>query len=106
MQQCLQTGRKHCGERRNCLLQAISPFPTVFSEDLYCRHVKTRACLGKGQISGMQMCQLFCQTSVYLFSLYLYFYYLVDLTYTFLKLPVILYNMLPKSLAALPSSEQ
>ena len=22
--------------------------PTVFSEDLYCRHVKTRACLGKG----------------------------------------------------------
>ena len=30
------------------LLQAISPFPTVFSKDLYCRHVKTRACLGKG----------------------------------------------------------
>ena len=27
---------------------AISPFPTVFSKDLYCRHVKTRACLGKG----------------------------------------------------------
>ena len=26
-----------------------SPFPTVFSKDLYCRHVKTRACLGKGQ---------------------------------------------------------
>ena len=23
-------------------------FPTVFSRDLYCRHVKTRACLGKG----------------------------------------------------------
>ena len=23
-------------------------FPTVFSKDLYCRHVKTRACLGKG----------------------------------------------------------
>ena len=22
-------------------------FPTVFSKDLYCRHVKTRACLGK-----------------------------------------------------------
>ena len=22
--------------------------PTVFSKDLYCRHVKTRACLGKG----------------------------------------------------------
>ena len=25
----------------------ISPFPAVFSKDLYCRHVKTRACLGK-----------------------------------------------------------
>ena len=23
-------GRKHCGKRRNCLLQAISPFPSVF----------------------------------------------------------------------------
>ena len=29
-------------------IQAISPFPTVFSRDLYCRHIKTRACLGKG----------------------------------------------------------
>ena len=37
--------RKHCGKRRNCSLRAISPFPTVFSKDLYCRHVKTRACL-------------------------------------------------------------
>ena len=27
---------------------AISPFPTVFSKALYCRHVKVRACLGKG----------------------------------------------------------
>ena len=36
------------GKRRNCSLRAISPFPTVFSKDLYCRHVKTRACLGKG----------------------------------------------------------
>ena len=40
-------GRKHCGKRRNCLLPAISPFPTVFSKDLYYRHVKTRACLGE-----------------------------------------------------------
>ena len=24
------------------------PFPAVLSEDLYCRHVKTRACLGMG----------------------------------------------------------
>ena len=26
----------------------IFPFPTVFSKDLYCKHVKTKACLGKG----------------------------------------------------------
>ena len=43
-------GRKHCGKRRNCSSRAISPFPTVFSKDFYCRHVKTRACLGKGYI--------------------------------------------------------
>ena len=43
-----QKGRKHSAKRRNCLSQAISPFPTVFSKDLYSRHVKTRACLGKG----------------------------------------------------------
>ena len=41
-------GRKHCGKRRNCSLRAISSFPTVFSKDFYCRHVKTRVCLGKG----------------------------------------------------------
>ena len=44
----LQMGRKQCGKRRNCSLRAISPFPTVFLKDLYCRHVKTRACMGKG----------------------------------------------------------
>ena len=43
-----QTGRKHCGKRRNCSLRAISPFPSVISKGLYCRHVKTRDCLGKG----------------------------------------------------------
>ena len=31
-------------------LRAISPFPTVFSKDLKCKHVKTRACLGKENI--------------------------------------------------------
>ena len=41
-------GRKHCEKRRNCSLRAISPFLSVFSKDLYCRHVKTRAILGKG----------------------------------------------------------
>ena len=42
-------GRKHLGKRRNCSLRAISPFPTVFSKDFYYRHVKTMACLGRGQ---------------------------------------------------------
>ena len=28
--------------------KAISPFPTEFSKELYCRHVKTRPCLGEG----------------------------------------------------------
>ena len=37
----------NCGKRRNCSFRAISPFPAVFSKDLYCRHVKTRAYLGK-----------------------------------------------------------
>ena len=32
--------RKHWGKRRNCSLWAISPFPTVFSKDIYGRHVK------------------------------------------------------------------
>ena len=36
--------KKHCVKWRNCSLRAISPFPTVFSKDLYCRHVKTSAC--------------------------------------------------------------
>ena len=26
--------RNHCGKTKNCSLQAISPFPTVFSNDL------------------------------------------------------------------------
>ena len=44
----LYNGRNHCGKRRNCSSGAISPFPTVFSKVLYWRHVKARACLGKG----------------------------------------------------------
>ena len=51
-QKVLQKGRKQCGKRRNCSLRVISPFPTLFSKDLYCRHVKTRACLGKGWKPG------------------------------------------------------
>ena len=33
----LQMDRKHCGKRRNCSLRAISPFPSVFSKDFYCK---------------------------------------------------------------------
>ena len=46
-QKVLQMGRKCCGKSRNCSLRAISAFPTVFSNDLYSRHVKSRPCLGK-----------------------------------------------------------
>ena len=31
--------RKHCEKRRNCLLQAISPFLTMFSTALVCQNV-------------------------------------------------------------------
>ena len=41
-------GQKTLWEKEKLLERAISPFPTVFSGDMYCRHVKTRACLGKG----------------------------------------------------------
>ena len=44
----IQTGRKHCGERGNCLLRAISPFPTVFSKGLFPRGVKRCHCVGMG----------------------------------------------------------
>ena len=47
-QKAFKTGRKHCGKRRNCSLRAISPFPTVFSKDLYWRHVKNQGLFGKG----------------------------------------------------------
>ena len=40
VQKVLHTGKKHCRKRRNCSYRAISPVPTGFSKDLYCRHVK------------------------------------------------------------------
>ena len=46
-QKVIQTGRKHCGKRRNCSLWAISPFPTVFSKGLFPRGVKGRHCVGR-----------------------------------------------------------
>ena len=34
-------------KRRNYLLPAISPFPTVFSKKMFSRHIKTSACFEK-----------------------------------------------------------
>ena len=45
-QEVPQTGRKHW-EKEKCSFQKNSPFPAVFSRDLFCRHVKHSACLGK-----------------------------------------------------------
>ena len=44
MAESSQKGRKHCRKRRICSFGAISLFPTVFPEGLFCRHVKTRVC--------------------------------------------------------------
>ena len=43
-----QSDRKHCGNWRKCLLRETSPFSMLFSKDLYCRHIKIKASLGKG----------------------------------------------------------
>ena len=48
-------GLKTLLEKRNPLLRAISPFPTVFSKDFNCRHVKTRASLGKDSTACLQV---------------------------------------------------
>ena len=40
------------GKRSNCSLRAISPFPTVFSKDLYSRHVKNQGLFLEG-LKGM-----------------------------------------------------
>ena len=46
---------ENTGKMRNCSFGAISLFPTVFSKDLYCRHVKTTTCLGNGQKVALLM---------------------------------------------------
>ena len=44
-----ENGRKFSERVENTVGKGeISPFPTVFSKGLYCRLIKTRACLGKG----------------------------------------------------------
>ena len=52
-QKVIQTGRKHCGKRRNCSLQAICPFPTVFSKGLFPRGVKRCHCVGWLVVLGL-----------------------------------------------------
>ena len=44
---CFRKGRKHCGKRRKCWLQAFSPFPTMFSEGFFLRVVKSGDCVVK-----------------------------------------------------------
>ena len=36
------------GEKEQLLVMSNFSFSSVFSKDFYCRHVKTRACLGNG----------------------------------------------------------
>ena len=45
----IQTGRKHCGRSRNCLLRGISLFPTVFSKGLFPSGIKRCHCVGMGK---------------------------------------------------------
>ena len=50
-----ENGRKlskrveNTGNRRNCSLRAISPFPTVFSKGLFPKGIKRCHCVGMGQ---------------------------------------------------------
>ena len=46
----LQKGRKHWGKGEIAWYQQSLLSP-VFSKNLYCRHIKTRACLGKSYIT-------------------------------------------------------
>ena len=49
-QKVIQTGRKHWGKRRNCLLRAIFTFSTVLSKGLFPRGIKRCHWVGKGKI--------------------------------------------------------
>ena len=44
---CLGKDRKHCGKRRKCCFPAFSAFPTVFSQGLFPRVIKSRGCVLK-----------------------------------------------------------
>ena len=46
-----QKGQKHSGKRRNCSIRATSPFPTVFSKDLFGIHIKNESLLEKSLLA-------------------------------------------------------
>ena len=59
-----ENGGKFCkwlensaGKGEICSLQAISPLTNVLSKDIKYRHLKTRACMGKGEITEIQLIQ-------------------------------------------------
>ena len=62
-------GRKHCGKRRNCLLRAISPFPTVFSKGLIPRGIKRCHCVGMGYIMVTSLRAIRIREQLYYFCL-------------------------------------
>ena len=74
-QEAFRMCRKPCWKRRNCSSPANSSFPTVFSKSLCCRHVNTRACLGKGKTDKRRISllaitpfiKIFSHISLYLF---------------------------------------
>ena len=47
MAQFFKRVKKTVGKGENACYEQFFLFP-VFPKDLYCRHIKTRACLGKG----------------------------------------------------------
>ena len=56
-----KNGRKVFKRKENPVEKgAHSPFPTVFSKDLYRRHVQSRPCLGKGKKYEQFSSILFC----------------------------------------------
>ena len=68
MGKVLQQGIKHCAKRRNCMLQAVSPFPTVFSKALYCTYVKQGLVWAKSQDCVIETNLMYCNKRKYLLS--------------------------------------
>ena len=67
-QKVLKIDRKYCGKRRNCLLRAIFPFPTVFSKGLYCLG-KGKSCKNIGSFSKLWKFMVFSNMNVMYFEI-------------------------------------